>query len=128
EAEWEFAARGGNESRGYKFSGSDDIGEVAWYDKNSEDKTHSVGSKKANELGLYDMSGNVWEWCQDWYDENYYANSPLKNPQGVEKGKYRVLRGGSWNNHSLNCRVSVRNRSYPPYGFNYVGFRLVEDF
>lgn len=98
EAEWEYAARGGNKSKGYQYAGSNEIGSVAWHSDNSGYKTHPVGLKQANELGLYDMSGNVWEWCSDWYGENYYANSPANNPKGPDAGSLRVLRGGSWLN------------------------------
>jgi len=96
EADWEYAARGGIKGMNYKYSGSNDLEEVGWYSKNSGKKTHPVGQKKANELGLYDMSGNVWEWCSDWYEKDYYQNSPRNNPKGPDSGKYRVLRGGSW--------------------------------
>ncbi len=94
EAEWEFACRGGNNSRGYKYSGSNDIDNVAWYDGNSGDQTHPVGTKAPNELGIYDMSGNVWEWCSDWYAD--YTSYSQTNPKGSQSGSYRVNRGGSW--------------------------------
>ena len=96
EAEWEYAARGGNKEKGYKYSGSDDIGSVSWYDDNSGSTTHPVGTKQANELGLYDMSGNVWEWCQDWYGN--YGSSNQTNPKGPSNGSYHVGRGGGWDN------------------------------
>ena len=122
EAEWEYAARGGNQSKGYKYSGSNSISDVAWYDDNSGDKTHPVGQKTPNELGIYDMSGNVWEWCQDWYGD--YSSSSQTNPTGPSSGSYRVLRGGSWNNGARNCRVSNRG-SYNPDSRSYrSGFRL----
>ncbi len=108
EAEWEYAARGGNKSKGYKYSGSNNIGDVAWYTSNSGSKTHPVGTKRSNELGIYDMSGNVWEWCWDWYDENYYSISPGSNPRGPNSGKFAVLRGGSWCFYAYYCRVAVR--------------------
>ena len=108
EAQWEYAARGGMKSKGYKFSGSNNLGVVAWYDGNSGSETHPVAQKQSNELGLYDMTGNVWEWCQDWFDSNYYANSPQNNPQGPSSGDYRVLRGGSWGNVPGDCHVSFR--------------------
>ncbi len=125
EAEWEFAARGGNSSRGYKYSGSDSIDSVAWYDGNSGDKPHAVGTKSPNELGIYDMAGNVWEWCSDWYDSSYYSNSPSSNPRGPSSGAYRVLRGGCWNHIARSCRVSYRYNYSPGLRFNYIGFRLV---
>ncbi len=124
EAEWEFAARGGNSSRGYKYSGSDNIGNVAWYDGNSGSKTHPVGTKSPNELGIYDMTGNVWEWCQDRFDSNYYSNSPSSNPKGPSSGAIRVLRGGSWFNIARNCRVSRRFHYTPGSRDYYFGFRL----
>ena len=125
EAEWEYAARGGNKNKGYKYSGSNTIGDVAWYNSNSSAMTHQVGTKAPNELGLYDMSGNVWECCSDWYDENYYSSSPSNNPTGPSSGSYRVDRGGSWGNNARSCRVSYRDRSTPDYRDCYYGFRLV---
>ncbi|MGN0089039.1 MAG: SUMF1/EgtB/PvdO family nonheme iron enzyme [Candidatus Limimorpha sp.] len=123
EAEWEYAARGGNKSRHYKYSGSNNIFDVAWHDGNSFKKTHAVGTKTANELGIYDMSGNVWEWCSDWYGG--YSAGAQTNPQGPSSGSRRVLRGGGWNINARNCRVSNRN-SYAPYdGSNDSGLRLV---
>lgn len=123
EAEWEFAARGGNHSRGCKYSGSDYIGSVAWYDGNSGSKTHPIGQKSPNELGLYDMSGNVWEWCQDWYGS--YSSSSQTNPTGAFSGSYRVRRGGSWCSYARCSRVSFRH-SYTPGLSNYdLGLRLV---
>ena len=127
EAEWEYAARGGSKSKGYKYSGSNNLDELAWYDKNSDKKTHPVGQKKANELGLFDMSGNVWEWCSDWYGNDYYAKSPKDNPQGPESGERHVLRGGSWDININYCHVTYRYRLFPFYRFNYIGFRLVRD-
>lgn len=123
EAEWEFAARGGNKSKGYKYSGSDDINEVAWYGGNSNGKTHPVKGKKANELGLYDMSGNVDEWCQDWYGE--YGSDPQVNPTGPENGKFIVIRGGNlWADEKF-CRVACRFFSIPNALNFSQGFRLV---
>jgi formylglycine-generating enzyme required for sulfatase activity len=124
EAEWEYAARGGNKSKGYKYAGSNSINDMAWYSSNST-KTHQVGTKKANELGIYDMSGNVYEWCSDWYDSDYYKNSLRNNPQGANSGTYRVLRGGSWSNYHAYCRVADRPISTPTYRNNNIGFRLV---
>ena len=124
EAQWEYAARGGKHSKGFKYAGSNDLDEVAWYDKNSDNKTHPVGQKKPNELGLYDMSGNVWEWCSDWYAGDYYKNSPANNPTGPTSGSYHVVRGGSWLDDSRFCRVSFRNYGIP-VGRNYfLGFRV----
>ena len=125
EAEWEYAARGGNKSKGYIYSGSNDLNTVGWYKKNSSSKTHPVTQKQPNELGLYDMSGNVWEWCSDWYDEGYYRSSPKNDPQGSNSGSRRVLRGGSWNPYDLNCRVANRRRLNPDYGRYHYGSRLV---
>ncbi len=125
EAEWEYAARGGKKSKGYKYSGSDKIDDVAWYNGNSGGKTHPVKGKKANEIGLYDMSGNVWEWCNDWYGYGEYSSDAQTNPQGSEKGSYRVLRGGSWGGDARDCRVSYRYYSTPTYLRNFFGFRLV---
>jgi formylglycine-generating enzyme required for sulfatase activity len=127
EAEWEYAARGGNKSNGYKYSGSNNKDEVAWYYNNSNSKTHEVGTKAPNELGIYDMTGNVWEWCSDWYDENYYKNSPSNNPKGPNSGDYRVLRGGSWSALDLGCRSVDRYWIIPGSWGNVVGFRLVQD-
>ena len=126
EAEWEYAARGGNRSRGYKYSGSNSIGDVAWYDSNSSGKTHPVKTKQANELGLYDMSGNVYEWCQDWYD--FYSSGSLTNPTGPSPGSHRVGRGGSWSGLARFCRVSYRIYDSPDYSFNYLGLRLALSF
>jgi formylglycine-generating enzyme required for sulfatase activity len=111
EAEWEFAARGGNKSKGHKYSGGNNLNSVAWYDDNSGSKTHPVGQKQANELGIYDMSGNVWEWCEDWYGD--YSSSPQTNPKGPSYGSRRVLRGGSWYSDAKYCRVSNRVSNYP---------------
>ena len=120
EAEWEYAARGGYN---YKYSGSDTLTDVAWYYDNSGQKTHPVGQKRPNKLGIYDMSGNVYEWCQDWYGS--YSSASQTNPTGPNSGSYRVLRGGSWNSSTENCRVSKRN-SNPQSGRYYGGgFRLV---
>ena len=106
EAEWEYAARGGNMSQGYKYSGSNEIGDVAWYDNNSGNKTHSVATKAPNELGIYDMSGNLWEWCSDWYGS--YSSSAQTNPTGPDSGSNRIIRGGSWGHDLLDCRVAIR--------------------
>lgn len=123
EAEWEFAARGGNNSRGYEYSGSNYIEDVAWYDKNSNSTTHDVATKNSNELGIYDMSGNVWEWCQDWYGN--YSNQPQTNPMGPSSGSFRVCRGGSWSGNARYCRVSNRSFDTPVDSYYGLGLRLV---
>lgn len=123
EAEWEYVCRSGGKKE--KYCGGDNVDALAWYDKNSGGKTHPVGQKQANNLGLYDMSGNVYEWCQDWYDSGYYGKSPLQNPQGPSSGSNRVGRGGSWFNRPGDVRSAFRGRSDPGYRYNYLGFRLV---
>ena len=123
EAEWEYAARGGNQSLHYKYSGSDNIGNVAWCNGNSGSSTHAVGTKSPNELGIYDMSGNVWEWCSDWYGG--YSAGAQTNPQGPSSGSYRVLRGGSWNGSARSCRVSYRGSTDPGNSNSLYGLRLV---
>ncbi|MDL2310154.1 formylglycine-generating enzyme family protein, partial [Parabacteroides sp. OttesenSCG-928-B22] len=123
EAEWEFAARGGTKSAGYKYSGSNTLDPVAWYSANSENRTHPVGQKLPNELGIYDMSGNVWEWCSDWYG-NYNSNTQ-SNPKGPASGSDRVLRGGSWGIVPRGCRSSNRNYFTPLYSYDNYGFRVV---
>lgn len=122
EAEWEFAARGGNKSNGYEYSGSNNIDEVAWYNGNSGDETHPVKTKAPNELGIYDMSGNVREWCQDWY--GLYSSSSLTNPLGSSSGSYRVIRGGSWDNNAASCRTANRYYGTPSARGGDLGFRL----
>lgn len=124
EAEWEFAARGGNSSNGYTYSGSNTKGDVAWYSGNSNSKTHPVGEKNPNELGLYDMSGNAWEWCNDWYGSDYYSNSPQNNPQGSSSGSGRVIRGGGWLINAGSCRVASRGYYDPDSSDYYLGFRM----
>lgn len=153
EAEWEYAARGGNKSHGYKYCGSNNIDDVAWFNENSGDKyldnlskplvweyyddnpdwalieennckTHIVKQKEPNELGLYDMSGNVSEWCSDRYNESYYAKSPVYNPKGPSLWFYRVCRGGSWFDYASFCRSSFRGSSRPGYSFETLGLRL----
>ena len=123
EAEWEYAARGGKKSMGYQYSGSNNLSDVAWYNGNSGNKTHVVGSKQANELGIYDMSGNVWEWCQDLFGS--YGSSPLINPTGATSGAFRVNRGGGWYYDAWDCRSSYRLVRTPDFCCNNLGFRLV---
>ena len=123
EAEWEFAARGGKKSRGYQYSGSNTLGDVAWYEGNSGSKTHAVGTKQPNELGIYDMTGNVYEWCQDWYGS--YSSSPQTNPIGAVSGSRRVIRGGFWLSSASYCRSSYRYNCYPNGRYGDIGFRLV---
>ena len=123
EAEWEFAARGGTLSQGFRYAGGDDIDEVARHLGNSGSQTHPVGGKKANELGLHDMSGNVWEWCSDWYGD--YPAGAQTNPAGPALGSYRVGRGGSAWGGAVNCRPANRNGYTPAIRLDSLGFRLV---
>ncbi len=125
EAEWEYAARGGKNSKDFKYSGGQSMQNVGWYSENSNRRTQVVANKRPNELGLYDMSGNVWEWCRDWYDDNYYSNSPVSNPRGPSSGSDRVLRGGSWYDNPTYCRVAYRARDRPVNRLNNSGFRVV---
>ena len=122
EAEWEYAARGGKQSKGYKYSGSNKLNNVAWYDSNSDNMTHPVGQKRPNELGIYDMSGNVYEWCQDWYGD--YSNSLQTNPTGPSSGSHHVRRGGDWFGSAWGCRVSHRIFDGPIVPSSTDGFRL----
>ena len=122
EAEWEYAARGGKHSRGYKYAGSNNLDEVAWYTDNSGSKTHQVKTKKANELGIYDMSGNVYEWCSDRYGS--YPSGNVTNPTGPDSGSSRVRRGGSWNNRAASCRSAFRIGFGPTRRFDFLGLRL----
>jgi len=120
EAQWEYAARGGNRSRGYEYAGSNRSGAVAWNESNSGMETHPVGRKQANELGIYDMSGNVWEWCSDWYGD--YPTGRQTDPVGPATGSLRVLRGGSW--RSDPHRATIRNLYSPDDRLNFLGFRV----
>ncbi|TAN42881.1 MAG: formylglycine-generating enzyme family protein [Nitrospirae bacterium] len=123
EAEWEYAARSGGKNE--KYSGGGDIDSVAWYLSNSGNKTYPVGMKLPNGLGIYDMTGNVLEWCQDWYGENYYSESLRNNPTGPGTGQSRVLRGGSWGFNMRTSRTTFRHWYLPTYGY-YVGLRIVK--
>lgn len=126
EAEWEYAARGGKESIGYKYSGSDVTNEIAWCSTNSNQKTHKVGSIPFhNELGIFDMSGNVMEWCEDWY--GVYKGQSYTNPKGPVKGLFRVVRGGSWCVYPENCRNAKRYNANPRIRQWDIGFRLAMD-
>ena len=122
EAEWEYVARGGSKSRGYKYSGSDIIDEVAWYCDNSGYETHDVATKNPNELGIYDMSGNVWEWCADW--DGDYGSGAQTNPKGPSSGSNRVRRGGSWFSGARSCPVSIRDYYAPGNRYSGLGLRL----
>ena len=127
EAEWEFAARGGVSSGGFTYSGSNTPGDIGWYNGNSSQVPHEVGTKLPNEIGLCDMSGNVTEWCNDWYDANYYGASPSSNPQGPSSGTFRVIRGGYWESDGDGIRVANRSQYLPNSASNYYGLRLAED-
>jgi len=124
EAEWEYAARGGSQSMGYTYSGSNDLSAVGWFGGNSSGCAIGTGLKQANELGIYDMSGNVWEWCQDWYGADYYAVSAVLNPKGPALGTHRVLRGGAWDEIPITCRVAHRSHRVPEECGDNSGFRV----
>jgi formylglycine-generating enzyme required for sulfatase activity len=122
EAEWEYSARAGSKTKYYWGESISDA--YLWYDGNSGGTTHPVGQKKPNAWGLYDMSGNVWEWNEDWYDSGYYGKSPSSDPKGAESGSNRVQRGGSWDSNVRYCRSSLRDYSTPAVRYDYLGFRL----
>ncbi|NLO11020.1 MAG: formylglycine-generating enzyme family protein [Candidatus Cloacimonetes bacterium] len=122
EMEWMFAAKGGNQSQGYTYSGSNNIGDVAWYSNNSGSTTHAVGTKAPNELGIYDMTGNVWEWCWDIYD--YYPGEDQTDPHGASSGSFRMSRGGSWSDYAYVCVISDRSMNNATDEYVNLGFRL----
>jgi len=123
EAEWEYACRAGTTTDYYW--GDEMNGDYCWYRDNSVNQGHFVGQKKPNQFGLYDMSGNVWEWCWDWYDGSYYSKSPSKNPMGPSSGSDRVLRGGSWSYGAGGCRSGCRGGLHPGCNYSTLGFRVV---
>ncbi len=127
EAEWEFAARGGNKSRNYKYSGSNKLDDVAWYYINSHSQIRPVGLKAPNELGIYDMSGNVWEFCSDYYDGNYYRYAPSNDPKGPMNGQGKVIRGGSYDTSYDGCTVDYRSFINVNQKFDDLGFRIVSE-
>ncbi len=122
EAEWEYAARGGTSGARYS-----DLESIAWYLENSGGKTHPVGRKQSNAYGLYDMLGNVWEWCQDWYDEKWYIRMPQRNPANTAESVSRTVRGGSWDFDSAYIRTSFRGNGQPDFGNDRIGFRCSRD-
>ncbi len=125
EAQWEYAARGGPTGSAVRYSGSSMVEEVAWYRANSGDETHPVGLKKPNRLGLYDMTGNVWEWCSDWFDKDYYTQSPLVDPCGPEIGTVRSFRGGCWYSDEDYLRLGFHQfGNYPDQSYGDFGFRI----
>lgn len=124
EAEWEFAARGGTLSKNFKYSGSNTDSIAGWIVGQSKAMTHCVGLKQPNELGIFDMTGNVFEWCADWYSATWYQVSPKDDPTGPAEGTFRVIRGGSWFYDYSGLRVTDRESSNPSYRYGYVGFRL----
>ena len=128
EAEWEYAARGGVMTENYKYSGGNDMYMLGWYKDNSNGTVHPTGKRKENELGLYDMSGNVWEWCSDWYGP-YPTDTEQEqiNPEGAESGEERVVRGGYFEGPTIFCRCSCRNKSKPDYASSIIGLRLAMD-
>ena len=128
EAEWEFAARGGNQSKGLIYAGGNNLDAVAWYKNNAGGETMPVGQKLSNELGLSDMTGNVWEWVWDIYDSNYYKDAPANNPQGAETGPYRVMRGGAWYNDPTYSRLVTRQDNPPTFRQTSVGFRVARTY
>lgn len=125
EAEWEYAAADGKRSKSEQYAGADQPGALAWYSGNASRRPHAVGRKRPNALGIFDFCGNVWEWCHDWYDKDFYAASPdAQNPSGPDSGETRCLRGGSWNNSGKHLRIANRSSRYPDFRDGSVGFRV----
>ena len=128
EAEWEYACRAGTKTKFYTGNREADLARAGWYETNSGGKTQTVGKKVPNAWGLYDIHGNVWEWCQDWYGEDYYQHSPSEDPQGPSSGEYRVVRGGSWNEDPDDCCSAYRYKMLPiSDGYKNQGFRVCLD-
>ncbi len=127
EAEWEYAAKGGSNGDSYKFSGSNNANEVAWFGNNSGGDSHPVGLKKPNKLGLYDMTGNTWEWCYDWFSVMYYKRSPDENPSGPEEGKYKIIRGGGWTSLGFSNLYNTVRVIANPDDTGIVSIRLCKD-
>jgi formylglycine-generating enzyme required for sulfatase activity len=127
EAEWEFVAKGGKKSKGYAYSGSNKIDDVAWHLKNSQKKPHVVGTKMPNELGIFDMNGNVWEWCWDWYNKDYYKIEDTNNPTGPARGENKTVRGGSWDSQLNYLRNSNRVSTPPQKTHEFYGFRIARN-
>ncbi len=127
EAQWEYACRAGTQTK-YSFGDDEnDLGDHAWFLINSDSRAHVVGQKRPNAWGLSDMHGNVWQWCEDWFDGGYYANSPPQDPRGpieAKPGSYRVLRGGGWDSPAGFCRSAFRNWSAPVFRYDFLGFRV----
>ena len=128
EAEWEYGARGGRLSKAYVYSGGNAIDGVCWYSSNSGGHLHTVGTLAANEIGIYDMSGNAMEWCSDWYGESYYSVSPNSNPTGPTTGTYRVIRGGSFDYVAEGCRSTARHAAIQKNTYPNIGFRCVKNY
>lgn len=127
EAEWEYAARSGMHKDTFIYSGSNSLQQVGWYELNSKNSLHPICQQLPNKLGIFDMSGNVWEWCSDWYHSAYYKRSPSINPKGADTGTYRVIRGGGWSNLPKLCAVSFRSCNRPKDRFSTVGFRVIQE-